>query len=90
MTAGFDLAQLIELAVSLVLVGAFAGFFAGVFGIGGGAVLVPVFYECFRLVGVPVHFQHLSTAGSVALVAAAFRTRSYTRTIASDSPTTRL
>jgi uncharacterized membrane protein YfcA len=57
MTAGFDLAQLIELAVSLVLVGAFAGFFAGVFGIGGGAVLVPVFYECFRLVGVPVEVR---------------------------------
>src|SRR5882724_11200921 len=57
MTAGFDLAQLIELAVSLVLVGAFAGFFAGVFGIGGGAVLVPVFYECFRLAGVPLEVR---------------------------------
>jgi len=28
-----------------------------VFGIGGGAVLVPVFYECFRLVGVPVEVR---------------------------------
>ena len=40
-----------------MLVGAFAGFFAGVFGIGGGAVLVPVFYECFRLAGVPVEVR---------------------------------
>jgi uncharacterized membrane protein YfcA len=52
--AGFDVAELIELALLLVAVGALAGFLAGVFGIGGGAVLVPVFYECFRLAGVPL------------------------------------
>jgi uncharacterized membrane protein YfcA len=28
-----------------------------VFGIGGGAILVPVFYECFRLAGVPVEVR---------------------------------
>jgi uncharacterized membrane protein YfcA len=52
--AGLDVAELIELALLLVAVGALAGFLAGVFGIGGGAVLVPVFYECFRLAGVPL------------------------------------
>jgi len=51
--AGLDVAEFIELALMLVAVGALAGFFAGLFGIGGGAVLVPVFYECFRLAGVP-------------------------------------
>ena len=55
--AGFDVAQLIELALMLVAVGALAGFLAGVFGIGGGAVLVPVFYECFRLAGVPLEVR---------------------------------
>jgi uncharacterized protein len=52
--AGLDVAELIELALLLVVVGALAGFLAGVFGIGGGAILVPVFYECFRLAGVPL------------------------------------
>jgi uncharacterized membrane protein YfcA len=34
-----------------------SGFFAGIFGIGGGAILVPVFYECFRLAGVPLEVR---------------------------------
>jgi uncharacterized membrane protein YfcA len=55
--AGLDLSELIELAVLLVAVGALAGFLAGLFGIGGGAVLVPVFYECFRLAGVPLEVR---------------------------------
>ncbi len=55
--AGLDLAELIELALMLVAVGALAGFFAGIFGIGGGAILVPVFYECFRLAGVPLEVR---------------------------------
>ena len=54
MGAELNVAELIELAVLLIVVGALAGFLAGVFGIGGGAVLVPVFYECFRLAGVPL------------------------------------
>jgi uncharacterized membrane protein YfcA len=55
--AGLDTAGLIELALLLVGVGAVAGFLAGLFGIGGGAVLVPVFYECFRLAGVPLEVR---------------------------------
>src|ERR1700676_332389 len=55
--AGLNVAELLQLALLLVAVGALAGFFAGVFGIGGGAILVPVFYECFRLVGVPLEVR---------------------------------
>jgi uncharacterized membrane protein YfcA len=57
MVAGLDLTELVELALMLVAVGALAGFFAGIFGIGGGAILVPVFYECFRLAGVPLEVR---------------------------------
>src|SRR5262249_61860798 len=52
-----DASELIKLALLLVAVGALSGFLAGVFGIGGGAVLVPVFYECFRLAGVPLEVR---------------------------------
>jgi uncharacterized protein len=55
--AGLNVSELIELGLLLVAVGALAGFLAGVFGIGGGAVLVPVFYECFRLAGVPLEVR---------------------------------
>jgi uncharacterized membrane protein YfcA len=57
MVAGLHASELAELALLLVAVGALAGFLAGVFGIGGGAILVPVFYECFRLAGVPLEVR---------------------------------
>jgi uncharacterized membrane protein YfcA len=56
-TAGLNVSELVDLALLLVAVGALSGFLAGVFGIGGGAILVPVFYECFRLAGVPLEVR---------------------------------
>src|ERR1700682_1856687 len=55
--AGLDASELLELALLLVAVGALSGFLAGVFGISGGAILVPVFYECFRLARVPLEVR---------------------------------
>lgn len=54
---GLDFPELIKLAALLIVTGALSGFLAGLFGIGGGAVLVPVFYECFRLAGVPLEVR---------------------------------
>jgi uncharacterized membrane protein YfcA len=57
MIAGLTAPELTELALLLVAVGVLSGFLAGLFGIGGGAILVPVFYECFRLAGVPLEVR---------------------------------
>ncbi|MCL2713683.1 MAG: sulfite exporter TauE/SafE family protein [Alphaproteobacteria bacterium] len=54
MVAGLAVSDIIELALLLIAVGAITGVLAGLFGIGGGAILVPVLYECFRISGVPV------------------------------------
>jgi uncharacterized membrane protein YfcA len=43
----------VTLAASIVAAGVLTGILAGVFGIGGGAVIVPVLFEVFRLLGVP-------------------------------------
>jgi uncharacterized membrane protein YfcA len=55
--AALDVSELLELALLLIAVGALSGFLAGLFGIGGGAILVPVFYECFRLAGLPLEVR---------------------------------
>src|ERR1700685_3673936 len=56
-SAGLQVSEILELALLLVAGGAVSGFLAGLFGIGRGAGLVPVFYECFRLVGVPLEVR---------------------------------
>jgi len=53
MFAGIPIGDLVFLAVSLVAAGALTGLLAGVFGVGGGAVIVPILYEVFRVIGVP-------------------------------------
>jgi uncharacterized membrane protein YfcA len=47
------------LALAIVAGGVVAGLLAGLFGVGGGVIAVPVLYEVFRVLGVPeaVHMQ---------------------------------
>jgi uncharacterized membrane protein YfcA len=45
--------ELVWLVLAAVAAGVVTGLLAGVFGIGGGAVIVPVLFELFRLFGVP-------------------------------------
>src|ERR1700743_3643561 len=67
--AGLNLSELVELGLALIAVGALSGFLAGVFGIGGGAILVPVFYECFRLAGVALDVRTpLGVGTSLAII----------------------
>lgn len=45
--------DLVWLAPALAAAGAATGFLAGLFGVGGGAIIVPVLYQTFRFAGVP-------------------------------------
>ena len=46
-------AELALLATAILVAGILTGIFAGLFGVGGGAVIVPVLFEAFRILGVP-------------------------------------
>src|SRR3984885_2453783 len=45
--------ELLWLLLAVIVAGIVTGLLAGVFGIGGGAVIVPVLFEIFQLFGVP-------------------------------------
>src|ERR1700682_165387 len=53
MILGVPLSELLWLAAMIVVGGVITGILAGLFGIGGGAVIVPVLYEVFRILGAP-------------------------------------
>lgn len=53
MEALADPGTIATLVGALVVAGAAIGFLAGLFGVGGGAISVPVFFELFRALGYP-------------------------------------
>jgi uncharacterized membrane protein YfcA len=63
------LADLIPLAVALLAAGVLTGLLAGMFGVGGGAVIVPVLYQIFGFLGVPDDVRmHLCVGTSLAII----------------------
>ena len=53
MLLGYPISEIAMLALWIVGAGILVGILAGLFGIGGGAIIVPVLYEVFRVIGVP-------------------------------------
>jgi len=69
MVLGVPASELLLLAALIVGAGIVTGILAGLFGIGGGALIVPVLYEVFRALDVPdeVRFQ-LCVGTSIAII----------------------
>jgi uncharacterized protein len=53
MLLGYPIGEIALLALWIAGAGILVGILAGLFGIGGGAIIVPVLYEVFRVLGVP-------------------------------------
>ena len=73
------LEQILWLVVTLTVAGAVTGFLAGLFGVGGGAIIVPILYQVFTLLNVPDAVRMpLSIGTSLAVIVptsiAAYRT----------------
>lgn len=63
------LSELLPFVGALLVAGGVAGVLAGLFGIGGGAVLVPVFYSMLGFLGVDEAIRmHLSVGTSLAII----------------------
>ena len=69
MILGISIGELAWLALAIIAGGVVTGILAGLFGIGGGALIVPVLYEVFRVLEVPeeVRFQ-LCVGTSIAII----------------------
>jgi uncharacterized membrane protein YfcA len=66
---GYEFSEVFTLFVFVVGAGVIAGFLAGVFGIGGGAILVPVFFQTFGWAGVEDSVRmHLAVGTSLAII----------------------
>jgi uncharacterized membrane protein YfcA len=69
MILGVPVSEIGWLALAVVIGGVVTGILAGLFGIGGGAVIVPVLYEVFRVLGVPEEVRmQLCVGTSIAII----------------------
>ena len=69
MLATLSIAEIAVFAAALIGSGVVAGLLAGLFGIGGGAILVPVFYQTYGLLGIDDAVRmHVSIGTSLAII----------------------
>jgi uncharacterized protein len=70
-------AELMWLAAAVAAAGVVTGILAGLFGIGGGAVIVPVLFEVFRVLGVPEEVRMQLCVGTSLAIIVPTSVRSY-------------
>src|SRR5215467_1662326 len=75
--AAVPLGELTWLAIAVIAGGVVSGLLAGLFGIGGGAVIVPVLFEVFRLLGVPDEVRMQLCVGTSLAIIVPTTVRSY-------------
>jgi len=69
MILGIPATEFFLLVAAMIVGGALAGLLAGVFGVGGGGVMVPVLYEVFRAMNVPEEVRmQLCVGTSLAII----------------------
>jgi len=56
--------EILTLAIALVVAGGVTGLLAGLFGVGGGAIIVPILYQTFIVIGVPDAVRMPLTVGT--------------------------
>jgi uncharacterized protein len=71
------LGELAWLAAAILVSGAVTGILAGLFGIGGGALIVPALYEVFRVLGVPEEVRMQLCIGTSLAIIVPTTIRSY-------------
>ena len=69
--------ELVWLAAAILVAGVVTGLLAGLFGVGGGAVIVPVLFEVFRLLGVPEEVRMQLCVGTSMAIIVPTALRSY-------------
>jgi uncharacterized protein len=77
MILGVPLSEVVWLACAVVVGGVITGLLAGLFGIGGGAVIVPVLYEVFGVLGVPDEVRMQLCVGTSLAIILPTTVRSY-------------
>src|SRR5262245_60833496 len=74
---GVPISELLWLALAIMIGGVATGILAGLFGIGGGAVIVPVLYEVFRILDVPDEVRMQLCVGTSLAIIVPTTIRSY-------------
>ncbi|NJM34261.1 MAG: aldehyde dehydrogenase family protein, partial [Rhodomicrobium sp.] len=69
MSAGLPAGEIVMLGAALLAGGAVTGVLSGLFGIGGGAIMVPILYELFGILGAAEEGRlHLAVGTSFAII----------------------
>jgi uncharacterized membrane protein YfcA len=74
---GYPIGEIVLLALWITGAGIVVGVLAGLFGIGGGAVIVPVLYEVFSVLGVPEDVRMQMCIGTSLAIIVPTTVRSY-------------